>query len=792
MKHSKKLVALMVLCLMVLNSVAVFAENGDVWTKTPKAKYGAASDLILDSNKLDPILLTPEDYLYEHGNKLYEMTDLNNEFAKDDVNYVQNLVKNQTGSPVPGSLPTLEITSDEKEILANGRAGTIVRIKVMKDGKLDETADNMTATVHTTYGKLAKEKVTIQDGTAEVYLTSETLTQLRTAVITVIITDAEHNDYINIRNEYELTMNPNAEPGGARLVSAEAAQADRIIMFFDKEVDAKKIAQKGYKVKLLTSVDMADSDKLLPNGARYTEADIAGLLPVEGNSKALQLLLKVADQKILVDNARINLTFETTHKGIKDIGQAIFNLTDARKPEMTKVEGKNIGKGKATVTVTFSEAVYYKNASELIDATKLDNWAIDGEFLTKYPATIKVGDTISEKSDDRHIVTIELPVNLAEGKHSIQAANIGDWAALTHIDNNIMDTQTLDFDVKAWNEADPGAPDTGELAVVWAYADKDMDPVEVNGFTSNDDALAVKERRDYIRIRFNQPLRKDGRETTALSNDNYTLNGQKFPIGTQIIFAETHPEPGHINQFLTDKLVQDPTYLTYEPNSEILIILPEGVVADPKATVINLSELIEAEAKDADGNHKKLGANADEFKLPYNIVEMSTLNPDQQAADKVMNMIKALPPVSTIVDEASAKAADPAVKAARAAFNALTAAQKKLVTNEDVLKALEAEIAKHVKSATLTNLSKTSLGLGFYEIQGKVEGVADPTQYKVKVQRKGKALLDPTDSVVTPKADGTFKTTVQLNLVEEAGIKALECVVLDASDVVVGGPTLIP
>lgn len=713
MKHSKKLVALMVLCLMVLNSVAVFAADGDVWTKMPAPgqKYGAAADVILDSNKLDPILLTPEDYWYEMGGKVYEMTDLNDEFNKDEKNYLSNLASNKPGVPIPGNVSMgmefLDANGKEKNTLvANGRDGVVVKLKVMdKNGVLNKDADDMTATVHTTFGKLAKEKVTIQDGTAEVYLTSETLTQPRTAVVTAIITDAgsKYAEYINVKAEGRVLMDPNpvSVERGAKLADAESDQADRIIMFFDKEVSAGDFKEGKYKVVLKTSVKSSDTEAVIPHPVletELTEADVKAILPVENNNRALLLLLDVEKQKMLIDNAKINLTFTNLlmDKVAGDTGKAIFNLTDARKPEMTKVVGTNDAKA-STITVTFSEAVYYyKDKSEMIDATKPENWAIDGKLLS----TMKVKEIKVGELDKRNVVTITLDELLSAGKHSIQAANIGDWAAKTDIHENVMDTQTLDFSIGE------GPGEVGkELRVLWAYADKDEEPVENNGYISDD----VDKKYDYIRIRFNQPLRVDGRDTTALSNDNYTLNGSKFPIGTQIVFDKTMPEDAYIEPALKALMATWGDTFETGNNSEIKIILPQDTIKDPETTVINISGMIEAAAGDGKGGYIKL-SNPDEYKLPLYILNKVALTPEEQQIQDVMDMIKALPDPSTIVDETTAKAAQPDVLKARAAYNALKPEQQAKVKNLKKLEDLEAAIKAHVKDVMTVEAKMANFG----------------------------------------------------------------------------------
>lgn len=112
MKRSKKPVALLTMCLLMLNTVSAFAADGDIWVKASKTKLGAAEEIVLDDSKLGDILLSPEEYLYEKGGKVYEVTDLNNEFKADKKNYLDNLTKNNAGAPLP-SVTVVEISKVE-------------------------------------------------------------------------------------------------------------------------------------------------------------------------------------------------------------------------------------------------------------------------------------------------------------------------------------------------------------------------------------------------------------------------------------------------------------------------------------------------------------------------------------------------------------------------------------------------------------------------------------------------------------------------------------------------------
>lgn len=139
---------------------------------------------------------------------------------------------------------------------------------------------------------------------------------------------------------------------------------------------------------------------------------------------------------------------------------------------------------------------------------------------------------------------------------------------------------------------------------------------------------------------------------------------------------------------------------------------------------------------------------------------------DKVAAEKVEKAIKELPAVSklTLDDEA-------AVKSARKAYDALTSAQKKLVTNLDVLEAAEAKIVElkkeEPKDITATVEEKDLMGLGkYYEIKIKGAKPADVEKVLVDgVKEDHLASKDAADIVVIAPENALNLSKVVIKIV---------------------------
>lgn len=401
-------------------------------------------------------------------------------------------------TPSPEVLNPTTLTAERAILKSDGQDATTITFKITdKDGK-PLTDKGMEVRFTTNLGKFATDRVSIQNGEAKVMYTSEALSENHTAVITATIIEAPADTkLIGTTATTSISLMPNPDQIddtsiGATLTSITAPTADRIYAYFNKEVKAEdfKVGDKPNTKKFAATVQSG-----LDNG--YGESlttqshTIVGILPVENDNTALQLLI----DKPMVDNSIVKVDFEnkTQTNGIYiPKNTAYCKLTDARQPAVISINAKD----QRTIEIEFSEAVLrYKDCDGLysndedkrekaLAAENLDNYQIDGIQLsnaywgewndesTEIEETTTGADAstlkkLSSKEHDetnnrkgdikvgrygkRNVVTIKLPQKkyLGAGTHRISIANVGDWAAKTDKERNIVSTEGFDFDVAA-------------------------------------------------------------------------------------------------------------------------------------------------------------------------------------------------------------------------------------------------------------------------------------------------------------------------------------------------------
>lgn len=375
--------------------------------------------------------------------------------------------------PKAESLYDVKLTiKDEKTVVkADGKDQALVTFELRDNqGQIITDAGKVEVAFTATFGNFGEKRVTVQNGIAQALFTSESLQDAKTALITATVVEAENKNLVNLKAERNILLDPNPNTGnveekvGATLTDVAASQADRVIVYFNKEVDVH-----NYTVGNTFKVD---PNKLglnvwteVPNNEAHTAAAptnakkvaVKGILPVEGNKKALTVMLDTEAHNpdttigVLTDNS--NFKVQTVDKtGTLDVeGFKSTTLTDARVPAMLDVQRTDLKE----IKVLLSEAINSESANDP------ENWVLDGLRLDNKAwgeaATAKVGafDSVTG-TDNRHIVTITLgkdakgdQVFFKPGDHSVQGSNIGDWADLSDKGNNVLNTQTLDFNVPA-------------------------------------------------------------------------------------------------------------------------------------------------------------------------------------------------------------------------------------------------------------------------------------------------------------------------------------------------------
>ncbi|MCB2339557.1 hypothetical protein [Clostridium estertheticum] len=360
--------------------------------------------------------------------------------------------------------PTL--TSAKTTLKSDGLTSTLVTF-TLKDatGATLTNADKVEVAFTSTFGRFAENKVTVQNGVATVLFVSETLDAARTANIEATIVAAANTNTIGVKASNTIVLDPNPDRGeeqtaGATLTEAQAAQGDRVIAYFNKDVKASNYTDTlkadgvsfdttGKKATAVVTTNI-NNDGTIGEGK---VVKVKYVLPVAGNSKALQLVLDTEDEKFpLVNNANLSLAFTDSVGTLPVQSTKYAKLTDSRTPALLSA----VNQGLTQLVLTFSEPVSKATASDAIanytiDGVKLD----DASFGLGTKAVIADTDSTQTdaekevtKANKRNVVTITLGKNatgnqiyLKAGDHSIQGSSIADWAG------NVSNTQTLDFSI---------------------------------------------------------------------------------------------------------------------------------------------------------------------------------------------------------------------------------------------------------------------------------------------------------------------------------------------------------
>ncbi|MCT4780898.1 MULTISPECIES: hypothetical protein [Exiguobacterium] len=356
----------------------------------------------------------------------------------------------------------LEVTPKASSILANGADNTEVtfQLKNKATGEVDMKADDIVLKLSTSFGSLAKERVTIQDGKATVLLTSEfSNTDLEATIDAQIIetVNGEYKDLIGkidgqAKVKFSTVMVTPAPIEMINVLAAESNQADRVTIFLDKAV-SRELLLKSFGLDKVRQ-GLHEEDYMANDNIQIEQFDgmkrVIGIKTVPSNPKAFEVILD--KETPLQDNATVKVFAKITSSTDTEVkSKASFKLTDARQPEVTSVKAVGLNQ----LEVKFSEAI--------ADA----KFKIDGQFGEKYFDVKYLGFDNKEGVDRRDTVIITLndeemmaAIKAEEaypgpkkgyftpGKHSLQIWDAMDFAALSD-ESNIGTTQNLDFTVAA-------------------------------------------------------------------------------------------------------------------------------------------------------------------------------------------------------------------------------------------------------------------------------------------------------------------------------------------------------
>lgn len=444
--------------------------------------------------------------------------------VKVNAEVIADMAKNFT-MPDAASLYHPTVTTPVTTLKADGATSTLLTFSLKDaEGTVITDAQDVEVAFTTTFGNLGAQRVTVQNGTATVMLTSEQLTADRTAQIQGQIVSAADTNLIGLKATMSLLMSPNPDTiddtvTAASMTNAEAGQADRIVAYFNKDV-----APADY---IVAATGAIDPTKAVVTVRKGTTTDLGGnlivpvgLAAVPGNTKALQIILPVtAAVDVLNDNDDVYVKFNDLRGNVPVTRDTTFKLTDARTPSMLSVAID----GLRAIKVTFSEPVESVSGTST-NATTLNNWSIDG---VPFAGTIAVGAfNPVTGNDQRNVVTLTLPVGtyFTAGNHSVQAANIGDWASLTDA-RNIMTTQTLDFNIPSDTAAPLATVEVQSPEQYLITFNKDLDGTPVSVATALASASGLK-------------LQKYN--TTSAAWENYTAQPLRItgvsPVGSNSKF----------------------------------------------------------------------------------------------------------------------------------------------------------------------------------------------------------------------------------------------------------------
>lgn len=368
----------------------------------------------------------------------------------------------------------LDVTFGKSSLAGNGADNTQVTLTVrdVKTGAVATDADNIVLEVATSHGNLASNRVTVQDGVATVSLTSEFTQEALKAVVTGKLIEAAadskwHKEIGNLVATGSINFTPISsvvdEATVPSLLKAESNEADRVTLYFDKAVTPEMYLE---VVNGKFVVD-ADGNVVFKDGAQLSVAQpadgehtIRGLKSVAGNSKALEVVLDVTESD-LTPNAVVTVAsgFLDEFGGTLDASVKTFTFTDARRPEVTKVEATSM----RDITLTFSEPVTTEYAENAVIT-------VDGQAVT-----FEDGEFDQNGEDLRHEITVRTSTFLKAGKHSVQVSGVEDYAG------NVISNESLDFTIAANNTAPAATIEVEspeQVRLTWNH--------EVSGFSADE------------------------------------------------------------------------------------------------------------------------------------------------------------------------------------------------------------------------------------------------------------------------------------------------------------------
>ena len=452
---NKRIASLVLALMMILSSfTTAFAMDLDLFNPVTDTTHSFNS--FVDSPAVfEDVSSNVGDYLIEFEGNYYKVSEVSAKLLAGAANFeeaIEDLTPVDIEVPEEPEKPweiRFSTTAEDDTITADGDDNTTLIIELI-DVVTGEVvpANGINVQLLTSHGSLASTgrsaRVTLEKGRTTIKLNSEHSATPIAAEITVKLVEAtqEQKDKIGQHEFVKYVFFKPFDAGDLDappiLVAAESNQADRVTLYFDKEVSIADF----YLNNL--DEDFYDNLYLSQDGDNYNYYEVLGLLPVEGNDKAIVAVLYDYDLFPLKDNmwTEVYLSQYTDYGIIEN--EVEFILTDARQPEL--VEVRTVGDSLKLLELEFSESIY--RVIEVIidgDTVPVNGWTI-GTFE---PGYFDDGEYIPSV-DERHLVTVELADDawFTAGWHSVTVRGAWDFAAASDL-NNRSTTQTLDFEIIA-------------------------------------------------------------------------------------------------------------------------------------------------------------------------------------------------------------------------------------------------------------------------------------------------------------------------------------------------------
>lgn len=443
---NKKILSLVLALVMVLGTFStVFADDFDLVHKTNSAKNHTFFEFMEDTSAFEEVVDDFSNYLIEYNDKLYLVSEVQAELDGGAASIAAAVVGLTPYTPLPELekwFIQLDTTAINDTIIANGDDNTTVIIKIVDEDGVVQPVNGIVIELSTSHGTLASagqlQRVTLQNGMGTIKLNSEFSATPIVAQLTAKLYEAAE-EYKELIGQKEVTFNVFFKPLGSEtletpimLLAAESNQADRVTLYFDKEVDIEE-----FEANLEDSAEVFDIDVDQAGLSDYLNP--VGFLPVPGNNKAVVAVLDVEDTPL-----RDNTWTWVEYWIASDYGvvykEVNFLLTDARQPELVEVmvEADSLNQ----IRLKFSESI------SDIEGITIDGGSVDivGWDIGTFDSADLTDGTFVPFKDYRSYVDVYINGWLEAGDHSVTVTKAADWAGVTD-PKNVSTTQTLDFTV---------------------------------------------------------------------------------------------------------------------------------------------------------------------------------------------------------------------------------------------------------------------------------------------------------------------------------------------------------